>query len=61
MKDDFIYKWIHNDRTWCSSTCDNKDCERNLVNRIPDDGLFAMAEFEGTKMCPKYKEEIHTQ
>lgn len=49
------YRFISNDITWCANDCPNKDCERNLVNRIPLEGGFSMARFKGTEMCPLNK------
>lgn len=44
---------IHDDITWCSDDkCTNTECERNQANRRQKTGLFSMALFRGTELCP---------
>ena len=51
-----LYEWFHDDITWCGNECSNTKCERNMANRLQNEGLFSMALFKGTKTCPLYKE-----
>ena len=47
-----LYKWIHDDITWCGNECSHTDCERNIVNKLCDTGCYSMAMFKGTETCP---------
>lgn len=45
--------WIHDDITWCGEEhCPVVDCMRNQVNRIDKTGMYSMAMFRGTDVCP---------
>lgn len=44
--------WFHDDITWCGNECFNTACERNIANRLTKGGLYSMALFKGTEMCP---------
>lgn len=52
-----LYEWIHDDITWCGNECFHTECERNLVNKLSKEGLFSVALFKGTEMCPLHEDE----
>ena len=52
-----LYKWFHDDITWCGNECSHVECERNLANRLTKGGLFSAAMFKGTETCPLTKEK----
>lgn len=58
---DNLYKWIHDDITWCGNECSHLECERNMANRLTKEGFFSAALFEGTEMCPLAKQKTDTQ
>ena len=47
-----LYKWMHDDITWCGNECSYTECERNIVNRLSHEGLFSMAMFKDTEIYP---------
>lgn len=49
-----FYKWFHDDITWCGNECSHLECERNIANRLEKTGLFSMALFKDTEVCPLY-------
>lgn len=51
-----LYKWFHDDITWCGNECSYTECERNLANRLSKEGLFSMAMLKDTEACPLYTE-----
>ena len=46
------YSWISDDKTWCSSDCNNIDCHRHPANMLNKQGLHSYADFKGTGECP---------
>ena len=50
-----LYEWFHDDITWCGNECSNRECERNIVNRLQTGGLISMALFKDTETCPLYE------
>lgn len=52
-----LYKWIHDDITWCANECSNVSCERNVINRLTKGGLYSAAYFRDTDYCPLKKED----
>ena len=52
-----LYEWIHDDITWCGNECFHTECERNLANKLSKEGLFSVALFKGTEMCPLHEDE----
>ena len=52
-----MYEWIHDDITWCGEECSHTECERNLVNKLSQEGWFSMAMFRNTETCPLYNKE----
>ena len=54
-----LYKWFHDDITWCGNECSNTECERNQANRLQKEGIFSMSLFRDTETCPIYMKE-HT-
>lgn len=52
-----LYKWLHDDITWCGNECSNLECERNLANKLSKEGLFSMSLFRETETCPLYRKE----
>ena len=56
-----LLKWFHDDITWCGNECSNTGCERNIVNRLSHDGLFSMALFRGTEVCPLKERNINNE
>ena len=54
---DNLYKWFHDDITWCGNECSHTECERNMANRLEQGGLMSIAMFKDTETCPlKHKE-----
>ena len=51
-----LYEWIHDDITWCGNECYFTKCERNITNKLSKAGLYSVALFKGTEMCPLSKE-----
>ena len=47
-----LYKWLHDDITWCGNECSNTACERNMANRLSQEGVFSMSLFKDTETCP---------
>ena len=47
-----LYEWFHDDITWCGNECFYTECERNLANRLSKTGIFSMALFKNTEICP---------
>lgn len=47
-----IYKWFHDDITWCANECSHTECERNIANRLTKGGFLSLSNFKGTPTCP---------
>ena len=56
LNEGWFRKWVHDDITWCTEECSNTDCERNTVNRLSEDNIYAAALFKGTDICPLTRE-----
>ena len=56
-----LLKWMHDDITWCGNECSNTSCERNIANRLSHEGLFSMALFKGTEVCPLKERNINNE
>jgi len=47
-----LYEWFHDDITWCGNECYYTECERNMANRLSQEGPFSLSLFKGTETCP---------
>ena len=52
-----LYEWFHDDITWCGNECYYTKCERNIANKLQREGLYSMALFKNTEMCPLFNEK----